>query len=225
MLKALSLTVQQLNDPAIIRVFAKSLGLTLLIFLILGFGLVFGLRWYGATHGWEQDGGFAAAAVAVLAAIVLGWLLFRAVAIPVMSLFADDVVAAIEARHFPQAAQVARRVTLGVNLRLAGASLVRLVGLNLLALPGYFFLLFTAVGPLVLFVIINALLLGRDLGEMVAVRHLEPREMKAWLRMTRGPRAVMGMIVAGLLMVPLVNLIAPIIGAGMATHLFHRRRA
>ncbi len=224
MLTALSLTVQQLRDPALIRVFAKSLGLTLLVFLMLGVGLVFGFRWYAAAHGWGQDGGLAAAAMAVLAAAVLGWLLFRAVAIPMMSFFADDVVAAIEGTHFPRAAQVARRVSFGASLQLAGASLLRLVGLNLLALPGYFLLMFTAVGPLLLFVIVNALLLGRDLGEMVAVRHLDPQAMKAWLRMTRGPRAVMGLMITGLLMVPIVNLIAPIIGAGMATHLFHGRR-
>jgi CysZ protein len=223
MLQALSLTVRQLGDPKIIRVLAKSLGFTLLVFLIFGIGLVFVFRWFAAAHGGGRDGGFAAAAMAVLAAAVLGWLLFRAIAIPVMSFFADEVVAAVEKAHFSSAAESALKVSFATNIRMAGASLLRLIGLNLIALPAYLFLMFTAVGPFVLFVIVNALLLGRDLGEMVAVRHLDQRAMKDWLRMTRAPRAAMGMIVTGLLLVPVVNLIAPIIGAGMATHLFHRR--
>jgi CysZ protein len=193
------------------------------VFLIFGIGLVFGFRWFAAAHGWGRDGGFAAAAMAVLTAAVLGWLLFRAIAIPVMSFFADEVVAAVENAHFSGAAEAALKVSVATTIRMAGASLLRLIGLNLIALLAYLFLLFTAVGPFVLFVMVNALLLGRDLGEMVAVRHLDQRAMKDWLRMTRGPRAVMGMIVTGLLLVPVVNLIAPIIGAGMATHLFHRR--
>jgi len=35
----------------------------------------------------------------------------------------------------------------------------------------------------------------------------------------------MGAIVTGIFMIPIINLIAPIVGAGMATHLFHRGQA
>jgi CysZ protein len=43
------------------------------------------------------------------------------------------------------------------------------------------------------------------------------------MRMTRGRRAVLGGVVTGLLMLPLINLFAPLIGAAMATHLFHMK--
>jgi CysZ protein len=225
MLRALSLTLGQIGDRAILGVIAKSLALTLVIFAVLGVAAVFTTRALVATYGWGDDASFAAAAAAGLAFIVGAWLLFRAVAIPVIGLFADEVVAAIEARHYPAAAQIARPASVPLSLRLALASVARLILLNLLAVPLYAVLLFTAIGPVVLFLTINALLLGRDLGEMVAVRHLDAQPRKDWLRVTRGERAIMGAIVTGLFMIPIVNLIAPIVGAGMATHLFHRRQA
>lgn len=225
MFRALSLTLAQIGDTAILRVIAKSVALTLVIFAALGVAAVFITRAVVAAYGWGDDAGFAAAAAAGLAVVVGAWLLFRAVAIPVIGLFADDVVAAIEARHYPTAAQIARPATAALSVRLAVASLARLILLNLLAVPLYAVLLFTAIGPLILFIAINALLLGRDLGEMVAVRHLNTEARKNWLRVTRGQRALMGAIVTGIFMIPIINLIAPIVGAGMATHLFHREQA
>lgn len=225
MLRALSLTLGQIGDSAILRVIAKSLALTLAIFAVLGVATVFVTRTIVAAYGWGDDAGFAAAAAAGLAVVVGAWLLFRAVAIPVVGLFADEVVAAIETRHYPAAAQIARPATVALSLRLAFASVARLILLNLLAVPLYAVLLFTAIGPVILFIIINALLLGRDLGEMVAVRHLDAQARKDWLRVTRGERAIMGLIVTVIFMIPIINLIAPIVGAGMATHLFHRRQA
>lgn len=222
MLRAFSLTLAQIGDPAILRVIAKSLALTLMIFAALGIAAIFATRSVVAAYGWGDDAGFAAAAAAGVAVIVSAWLLFRAVAIPVIGLFADDVVAAIEARHYPAAAQIARRATAALSVKLAFASFARLILLNLLAVPLYGLLLFTAIGPLILFLAINALLLGRDLGEMVAVRHLDTAAVKSWLRVTRGERAFIGAVVTGVFMIPIINLIAPIVGAGMATHLFHR---
>jgi CysZ protein len=223
MFRALSLTLGQIGDTTILRVIAKSLALTLVIFVVLAIGAVFVTRALVATYyGWGIGVSTAAAAAAGLAVIVSAWLLFRAVAIPVIGLFADEVVAAIEARHYPAAAQIARPATAGLSAKLALASLTRLILLNLLAVPLYGVLLFTAIGPLILFLAINALLLGRDLGEMVAVRHLDTAARKGWLRVTRGERAIMGAIVTGIFMIPIINLIAPIVGAGMATHLFHR---
>lgn len=224
MFSALILTVRQLGDPAILWVLAKSLALTVLAFLILGAGLVAGARWASAAYGWGAEGGLAAAALAAIAGVAAAWLLFRAVAVPIIGFFADEVVAAIERKHYPEAAQAARTTSVAVSVRLGLASVARLIGINLLALPLYGLLLFTAIGPVVLFVAINALLLGRDLGEMVAVRHLDADARPSWLRETRGERALLGLGVTGLFLLPVVNFVAPILGAGLATHMFHRSR-
>lgn len=224
MLRAFTLTIGQLGDPAILKVLAKSLALTLAIFALLGIALVKFAQWLAVQYGWGEDGGFAAAILAALATLAGAWLLFRAVAIPVISVFADDIVAAIERRHYPQAAANAQHVGIGRSLTMAAGSLARLIGLNLLALPGYAALVVTGVGPFILFFAVNALLLGRDLSEIVAARHLGRDEMKLWLRATRFERTVLGAVSSAIFLIPFANLLAPIIGAGMATHLYHGRQ-
>ena len=72
-----------------------------------------------------------------------------------------------------------------------------------------------------LFLAVNAVLVGRDLDEMVAARH--PHLVHA--AASRTSRFVLGLVANLLLLVPLVNLLAPIIAAAMATHLFHQRGA
>lgn len=224
MVEAFTRSLAQLGDRAILAVLAKSLALTLAIFAVAGAGLVVLARWLAERQGWGADGGLAAAALAALAAFAAAWLLFRAVAVPVIGLFTDEVVAAVEARHYPAAAGTARRAGFALALRLGLMSVLRLILVNLAMLPLYALLLFTAIGPLIAFLGVNALLLGRDLGEMVAVRHLDRAGTKAWLRQSRGQRALLGLAATGLFMVPLANLIAPVLGAAMATHLFHRGR-
>ena len=61
--------------------------------------------------------------------------------------------------------------------------------------------------------------------DMVAARHLAGDDMKTWRGNTSLSRFALGLIVTGLLSVPGVNLIAPVLGAAMATHLFHGRKA
>lgn len=223
MIRALMLSLGQIGDVAILRVLAKSLLVTVLVLAVAGSAAVLFADDAMAWLGW-QDGGIAAQLVIALAAIAAAWLLFRAVAVPVMSLFADDIVAAVEARHYPDAARDARPVGFATNARLALASVARLILFNLIALPGYIVLAVTGVGAVLLFGLVNALLLGRDLGEMVAVRHLDADARAGWLRATRFDRLILGAIATGLFLIPLINLIAPVIGAAMATHLFHGSR-
>jgi CysZ protein len=223
MLRALYLTFEQIGDRAVVGVLAKSLAITLLIFVLCGWGMVWSGRQLARSYGLNQDAGLVTA-LAVFGAIAAAWLLFRAVAVPVMGFFADEVVAAIERRHYPAAAIEARPVSFGRSLAMGVRSLGRVVLVNLIAVPVYVLLLVTGVGPVILFVGLNAVLLGRDLGEMVAARHLDSAALKAWLGATRGQRAFAGLIVTGLFTIPVVNLLAPVIGAGLVTHLFHGRR-
>jgi CysZ protein len=224
MFRAFSLTLSQLGDPAILKVLAKSLALTVALCLAFGF-LAAGATYYGinfyVTH-FEDDG--LSILIGGLVSLLMLIFLFRAVAIPVISFFADEIVAAIERRHYPDAAASARHVGIGRSMVMAGGSLARLVGLNLLALPGYIALAVTGIGPFLLFFAVNALLLGRDLGEMVAARHLDRPALKDWLRTSRAERTMIGLIASALFVFPFLNLLAPVMGAGMATHLYHGRK-
>ena len=99
----------------------------------------------------------------------------------------------------------------------------RVLLFNLIALPFYVMLIFTGIGPLVLFVIVNGLAFGRDLAELAAARHGDRVSRRAWLKATRGEQGLLGTLVSAMFLVPFVNLIAPIVGAAMAIHLYNRR--
>lgn len=225
MIRAFLLSLGQLADPAILRVFLKSIGLTLLIFVSLGATLWFGTQWLFVDQlGWGEDAAGLAIIGEFVATITFGWVLFRAVAIAVIDLFGDEIVVAVERRHYPAALATARDVPLARSLRMGLAAAGRALAVNLVLAPAYFVLLATGFGTPLLFFAANGWLLGVDLGEMAAARHIPQPEMKAWRASTRWSRWELGVIVSGLLTVPVVNLIAPVLGAAMATHLFHGRR-
>lgn len=228
MFRALSLAIGQLGDRAILRVLATSIALTLLLFAaLLGaiWALIEGLDPCG-WFGWPPCviGGGMAGLVAIMLGAVSLWFLFPPVAIGIVGLFADQIVDAVEAAHYPTT-RASRGVGMvqaaGLALRSAG----RLILWNIVAIPGYLLLVVTGIGPFILFLAINALVLGRDLGEMVAVRHLEREERTRWLKATSARYWALGVLVTIAFLMPFANLVAPVIGAAMATHLFHASRS
>lgn len=225
MFRAFFLSLGDLADPAILRVLVKSLLLTLVLFVALGAGLWFGTRWVVIEQlGWDENGGTLAAVSGFIAMLLFGWVLFRAIAVAVLWLFGDDIVIAVERRHYPDALASAQPVPVARSLALGIRSAARALLVNALLAPLYVVLLVTGFGTPLLFYAANGWLLGADLGEMVAARHLRGSEMRAWRRATRWTRWDLGVTVAALLSVPVINLVAPILGAAMATHAFHGRR-
>ena len=220
MLRALLLSLGQLTDPPILRVFVKSMVVTLLVFALLGVG-----TWWctqaalAAWLDWHADG--LAAAFALFVTILALWLLFRAVAIAVVGIFADEVVEAVEARHYPEALRTARPVPFARSLAMGLRSAARVVLVNLLMLPVYIALLVTGVGTAAAFFVVNGWLLGRDLGDMVAARHMDAAAMRGWRATTKAGRFLLGLANTGLFVVPILNIAAPVLGAAMATHYFH----
>ncbi len=212
MIRAFFLSLGQLGDPPVLRVLVKSMAVTLLVFAALGTGL-----WWAA----RSLGDGLAAAVALVVTVLALWLLFRAVAIAVVGIFADDIVAAVEARHYPAALAVARPVPFSRGLGMGLMSAARVVGVNLLMLPVYIALLVTGVGTAAAFFLVNGWLLGRDLGDMVAARHMDAAAMRGWRATTRTQRFLLGLANTGLFVVPVLNIAAPVLGAAMATHFFH----
>ena len=220
--RALVLSFRQLGDPAILKILFKSLLLTLGIFMVLGWGLSFGfdaaLQWAGL----EDDGG-ASTLLAILATVIGAWLLFRFVALFVLQFFAEDVVRAVEARHYPEAASAARSLSFGEELRNGLRAAMLAIVANAIVLPLAILLLVTGIGTALLFWAVNGFLLGRELQDMVWLRHRVDESELAPLG--QGTRFILGGTVAGLLLVPFFNLLAPILGAASATHLVHRSRS
>ena len=215
---AFLLALRDLPQPRVLRVLAQSLALTLLLLAVSGAAIFFATRWALARWKWLDDAQLDMAGILIVLAIVAGsWLLFRAVAIVVVGLFADGIVADVEGRHYPAAAQRAVDVGWRQNISLALASLVRLIGGNLLALPVYILLLVTGIGTPIFALLVNALLLGRDLEAMVLARHPDQP------RLDRPARWALGLLSAASFVVPIANLFAPILSAAMAVHMLHLR--
>lgn len=225
-LEALAKAFGQLSDRTVLGVLVKSILITVLIFAVLGVITFAGLTMAFATVGWADSsaayGGLASAVVAVFLIGVAGWLLFRVVAVGVLQFFADEVVIAVEAQHYPQAAQQARALPFREDLANSLRGIGRTLGYNLLALPVALVLLVTGIGPAVVFLAVNAWLLGRELTDMAWLRHRATIHANP---VPRPQRVLLGLIVAGIMLVPFANLIGPVIGAAAGTHLTQRAMA
>ena len=208
------LSFQSLSDRRVAAVMIKVVLLTIVSFLLLGVGLWFALQWLFAWLNVNDDG-FWSGLLSVAIIVLSGVLLFRVVAVAITWIFADDIIDAIEDRYYPRHAAFGKRPSLGTGLQMAIKSITRVVGYNLLALPIYLLLLFTGVGTAIAFLLINALLLGRDLEDMLIARH------GAKGAMNKLPRLMLGLIGTAGMLVPFINLLVPVLATAMAVHLVH----
>lgn len=218
MLRAFALALSRIADPRLLPIWLKSLAVTLLACVVLGLAGWNGLkalilRYYG-------DAGVSQLA-ATLLVLVGAWLLWRIVALAVLQFFADEVVLAIEARDYPEMAATARKLGWREEAGRALGGAGRALLFNLLALPIALVLIVTGIGAPLVFLGVNAVLLGRELQDMVWLRHRPTENTPAPL----GPleRLALGGVTAFLLTVPVVNFIAPFLGAACAVHLIHRK--
>ncbi|MEM7689464.1 MAG: EI24 domain-containing protein [Pseudomonadota bacterium] len=215
-ISALAKAIGQLLDPAVLRVVVKTVVVTVLAFIAFAWALYAAFIWVGTEMSWSA-GGWGEAAAAVIVTILAAWLLFRVIALAVLQFFADEIVEAVEARHYPGAAARATKLPfrrdLANSLRGAG----RALAFNALALPVAAVLFFTAIGPAIVFLLVNAVLLGRELTDMAWLRHCEGNVDGN--PVSKFERLTLGGAIAGLMLVPFVNLIAPVLGAAAGTHL------
>ena len=205
MIRAFSLAFASLSDRAIFAI-------------LLGGALGIGISWFVSSWLGDSAGWFASAATiaSVIMTILSWWLLFRLIAITVIWFFADDIVEAVEMKHYPVAAVMGRRPGIGASASLAVRSLLRAIGYNALAIPFYLLLLVTGVGAPLVFLLVNALLLGRDLEDMLGFRH-----GRAHKHMRKSDRLILGAAGTAGMMIPFVNLLVPVIATSMAVHLMH----
>ena len=214
MVTALSRAFGQLGDPAIRRV----LWIAVAAALALIVGLTAGVTWALtnieiAGFAWVTDllqvlGGFAALVVSIF--------LFPAVVGLVSSLFLESVAAAVEGRYYP-ALGIARQQGLGETVWTALKFLLVLIGFNLLALIAS---LIVPPFSLVFFYGVNGYLMGREYFELVALRRMEPAAATALRRRFRWRVVAAGVVIAFLVSVPIVNLLAPILGTAFMVHVF-----
>jgi len=225
MFSAFALALGQLTDPRVLRVLVKSIAVSVAIFAVLGTAGWFGIDWllqHAGLGSAKYTGVDELRGLAALLAVAFGgWLLWRMVALAVLQFYADDIVEAVEARHYPSVLALARPLGWRAELRNGWRGAVRAISFNLLATPFALVLLVTGVGAAAVFWLVNSLLVGRELADMVWLRHQHVPNAPPPVGSLE--RLMLGGIVTALLLVPFANLLAPVIGAAMATHLVHRK--
>lgn len=228
-LTSLLLGLRQLGDPQVLRVLAKSVLVSLLLFAVLAAGLWWGLdgllEWAGFTEGRLAGAEGLRGLASLLLTLLALWLGWRIIAMLVIQFYAEDVVRAVERRHYPHAASAARDLPFGEQLRVSLGAAGRALLLNLLALPVALALVVTGIGPALVFWLVNALLIGRELADMVWLRHAHahPQVPSGLHPVGKGERFALGAVIAALFALPFVALLAPVLGAAAAAHLVHRK--
>ena len=135
------------------------------------------------------------------------------------SLFLDEIASRIEARDYPgwQAHPASFARTLRAGLKLVAL----IVGVDLVLLPIDIGL--PGVGE-VASLAANGLLLGREYFELVALRHVDLEQASQLQRNNSSTIWVAGTLIALSSMVPVINLVGPLLGTSLMVHLFHRLR-
>lgn len=213
--QALFLALRQLGDPAFrLPLILGVLGAALAVLGLIG--LAAWLAGWAAAGGpewlsWITQAGGAAAGV------FLGWWLFLPVALGIASLFTDSIAGAVERRHYPGLAAPSGASALAQ----AGYGVwfgVKLLALQLLLLPLFFIPFLGAL----LALLISAHGLGAGLLREVALRRMNLAHSRiAWQRL-RWQGWMLGLALALMAMVPVLNLFVPIIGIAAAAHLLIR---
>lgn len=222
MIKLMFLSLSALNNKKVRRILMQSILLTLAILIAIAVALFFGGDYLLSLWGWGIDLGTWTYLMGLVMGSLLAWFLFRSVAVLVIWLFADDIVEAIEWEHYSHSALTATKPSWMKSLAIGVRSLLRAIVYNLLALPLYVIGLFTVIGTPIIFLVINGLLLGKELEEMIALRHQSSvLSINGW-SMGKFERFSLGFATNAAMMIPFVNFLIPVIGVAAATHMMHR---
>ncbi|WP_163272447.1 sulfate transporter family protein [Chelativorans alearense] len=213
----------QLFTPAFRGAFFKSLGLTLLLLAGLWLAFkelfeVYAMPWLDALlPGLPAWAGWLGVLAAVTAGIGLALalaLLIAPITAVVAGLFLDDVAEAVETVSYPQdppGEAVPLVPAVWLSLKFFGVVvLANLAALLLLLVPGV---------NIVIFLVVNAYLLGREFFEFAAMRFRSEAEAKRLRRHHAGTIFLAGFVIAAFLAVPLLNLLTPLFAAAMMVHL------
>jgi len=215
--------IGQLGDARFTGVLLRSLALTVALLVGISTGAVWLVGLLPESFSLPLVGDVATPFVAVkgLAVGALLWLsafLMFPVAAMFVNLFLDEIVDAVEARHYPELMAV-RGMGFLESVRGAVGFAFVVLGVNLVAMV--FYLVSGPFAPLV-FWAVNGYLLGRESFELVAQRRVERAEMHRLRRRHAFRVWLAGSLMAVPLSIPLVNLVIPVIGVATFTHIFHR---
>lgn len=226
MIGYLARSIRQLGDPRLssvmlfgvlgaLVIFAGLWAITWWVLTTIDPASVWGL---GTLVGWFGDAFDWVAGIAFIGALLMvTFLMFPAVVTIVVGFFLDRVAEAVEARHYPDAGAARRQPlieVLGTTIKFAAITVM----LNLLILPIYLILSFLPPFNIVLYYLVNGYLVGREYFELAAFRRLPPGQAARLRRRFRARVLFAGVILVFFMTIPIVNLVAPVLGVAFMIH-------
>ncbi len=189
-------------SPPLRRILLKSIGLAFLLLIVLGM-ILQGAITHLVALPYPFD--MALAIFTALGIIAGAIYLMPPITSLVAALFLDEIAEQVERRNYPtdpvgEALPVTTSVLL--SLRFFGLVLiVNLVALVLLILPGV---------NIAVFFVANGYLLGREYFELAAMRFRSIDEARALRRANALHVFLAGLVIAGIVIIPILNLITPV---------------
>ena len=219
MLKIILITIAQISEPSLRQILVKSVLISLVSILACGllawillekFGL-FGFGFLDTFLPW----------IGGALTVLIGFVFFPSTIMVIGGLFSDEIIAIIEEEHYPKNIG-SNRVPLLVSIRTGLTLLIIATIINICLLPFYALGMLLPGLSFVIFYLGNGYLIGRELFENVAQRHLpfnEARKLRkrCFLKILLG-----GGLITFVATIPLINLATPLLGAGFMVNLYHK---
>jgi CysZ protein len=214
---------RQIVSPPFRRILVRSVALTLICLVLLWMALTGLVGVWLEGHPLSADypilDGFAFFLAGAGLFVALAYLM-PAVSALVAGFFIDEAADIVETRDFPSDPK-GQPVTLATSLvqgaRFALLSLV----VNIAALTVFFIPLVNVIA----FFGANAYLLGREYFELAATRFHSAPEAANLRTANRGTVLLAGALLAGFVLVPVLNLATPLFGIALMVHLHKRLSA
>ena len=219
MLKIALITIAQISEPSLRQIFVKSLLISLVS--IIACGLLawvllekFGLLGFGFLDTFLPWIGGALI-------VVIGFVFFPSTIMVIGGLFSDEIISTIEERHYPKNIG-SNHVSLLISIRTGLTVIIIATIINICLLPFYALGMLLPGLSFVIFYLGNGYLIGRELFETVAQRHLpvnEARQLRKryFLKVLLG-----GGLITFVATIPFINLATPLFGIGFMVHLYHK---
>ena len=149
--------------------------------------------------------------------IFLGSILFPWVLSLVIAFFLEEIVTVVRDRNYNNEYLETTGNCQAIIYAVKFGVLTSLI--NLVCLPIYLILLFFPIMSLVFFYLVNGLLLGREYYGLVTIGYVASKERRAVFKENRLQVYLAGLFIAFMMTIPFINLIAPVLGSVMMTHL------
>ncbi len=222
-IEAARLALNNLFAPETRKVFWKVMGLTVLVLVGLWVAvresfIAYVMPWIEGflpgMPGWAGWLGFVFGIFASIGLALALALLLSSVTAIIAGLFLDDVAEVIEKQHYPADPP-------GIAMPLSDAILssLKFFGVVVLGNIVALILLFVPGVNVVAFFLVNGYLLGREFFEFAAMRFRSPQEARLFRAKNASTVFVGGLVIAGFLAIPIVNLLTPLFAASMMVHL------